>query len=266
MNGFRTQLRCAALAIGIAACGRADPSADVDSAGDVEVARPTLTVDSFTSRYVVSEVFDGGTIRGTVRYRGEVPQTHTVSVTEDSEVCGATQLVQSVVVGSRGGLADAVISLIDISSGAELTLQLPPTLDQRGCAFTPHVLLAPVGIDIQILNSDPLTHNVHTAAFDNRSVNRSQPVGLEVIELRFDTPEKVKVKCDLHPWMGAWIVVIDHPYHSVTNDTGTFELLDVPPGEYTLEAWHETLGTRRQVVTVLAGGVQEIDIDLAMGD
>jgi plastocyanin len=189
-----------------------------------------------------------------------------VSVAEDTDVCGATQLVQAVLVGSRGGLADAVISLVDISSGAALTHELPPTLDQRGCEFTPHVLLAPTGIDVQVLNSDPLTHNVHTAAFDNRSVNRSQPAGLEVIELQFDTPEKVKVKCDLHPWMGAWIVVIDHPYHAVTSDTGTFELSDVPPGEYTLEAWHETLGTRSRVVTVLAGGTHEIDIDLAAGD
>jgi len=248
----------AGLAAGLVACGTETPPVE-DRTAREPVAAPT-------SNYVTVEVVNGGTISGTVRYSGVVPAPRSFPVTDDAETCGPSQSIRSVVVGSRGGLADAVVSLVDIRRGEALAVPPPPVLDQRGCRFTPHVLLVPAGVPVRVLNNDPLTHNVHTAAFENRSVNRSQPAGLEVIELDFESAEKVKVKCDLHPWMSAWIVVTDHPYHAITDGAGAFELPNVPPGEYTLETWHESLGTIRQAVTILAGETLDLTVDLVAGD
>jgi hypothetical protein len=116
---------------------------------------------------------------------------------------------------------------------------------------------------VEILNSDPVTHNVHTVAFDNRPFNRTQPAALEKIEASFRVAEKVRVKCDIHGWMGAWIVVIDHPYHAVTGSDGGFVIGNVPAGTYTVEIWHETLGASTQTVTVTAGQAADLSIELA---
>lgn len=253
------------LILGLAACGAG--SGD-DAAPDRRSAEAPVTAASQGSAdpgYLAIDVVDGGAVRGVVRLDGDVPPGRTLSITTDTGVCGSTRRVQPVVVGPDGGLADAVVSLIDISRGAGFAPESPAALDQRGCRFAPHVLLAPATGTVHVLNSDPLTHNVHVAAFDNRSVNRTQPAGAEAIELRFDVPEKVRVKCDLHPWMGAWIVVSEHPYHAITDETGSFVLVDVPPGTYALEVWHETLGTRRRTVTVVAGQDANVAFDLATG-
>lgn len=260
VNAFPARLWCAAAAVGLLACGEGRPSED-----PVERADPGTVNDSTETGYHAIEVVDGGVVRGTVRYAGVVPPGRTVSVTEDTATCGVSREVQPVRVDSHGGLADAVISLVDIRRGKAVVVSSPPTLDQRGCAFTPHVLLTPTGATVQVLNSDPLTHNVHTAAFDNRSVNRTQPTGLEVVDLQFDQPEIVKIKCDLHPWMTAWIVVTDHPYHAVTNEAGAFELSDIPPGSFRLQVWHETLGIRDQTVTITAGDTTDLTVDLTAG-
>lgn len=215
------------------------------------------------SGYAAIDVTNGGSIRGAVRFTGEVPPPRSVQVGTDAEACGSTRRVRTVRVGAGGGLADAVVSLTDIREGRAFSLPSPPTLDQEACRFRPHVLIAPVGEPVRVTNSDPFTHNVHTAAFDNRSVNRAQPADLESIELHFDAPEKVRVKCDIHPWMGAWIVVARHPYHAVTDEAGGFRLPEIPPGTYTVEVWHETLGTRTRAVTVEAGRTIELSVDLA---
>ncbi len=260
-----TRLGCAALAAGIVACGGDGPVTE-EATSDRQPAASKVASDPATSSYVVIDVVDGGTVNGIVRYSGDIPDVHNLTVQDDTTVCGATRSVQSVELGPGGELANAVVSLVDVRQGANLVPSSSPTLDQHGCSFTPHVILAPVGVPVRVLNSDPLTHNVHTAAFDNRSVNRSQPAGLEVIELSFTAPEKVKVKCDLHPWMSAWVVVMEHPYHAVTNDAGMFELSNIPPGTYTLEAWHETLGTLRQSVTIVAGETQALTVEFVTGD
>lgn len=254
-----------AAAAWVGACGGEDAPARDAGRPDETATPPAGTAASTTRSYVVIDVIDSGAIGGTVRFGGVVPLGRRVAVTEDSATCGSSVLVQTVRVGPGGGLADAVVSLTDITRGAA-PQPAAPALDQRGCNFTPRVLLTTIGGTVRVLNSDPLTHNVHTLAFDNRSVNRTQPTGLDVIEVSFDAPEKVKIKCDLHPWMSAWIVVTDHPYHAVTDEAGAFTISNVPPGTYTLEVWHETLGTTSQTVTIVAGESQDLIIDLAAGD
>lgn len=260
-----TRLACAGLAATVTACGGGSPPADDAVEPGATSTQGGVPSDSSMSGYLTMEVGDGGTIRGIVRFQGDVPGGRSVTVTQDSVGCGAERVVESVRVGPEGGLAGAVVSLVDITQGAAPADPSAPTLDQLGCTFTPHVLLARRGETVRVLNSDPLTHNVHTAAFDNRSVNRSQPAGAGAIELTFDVPEKIKVKCDLHPWMSAWIVVVEHPYHAVTDEAGVFELSDVPPGTYTMETWHETLGATRREVTVLTGETHDMTVDLVAG-
>ncbi|MFQ5680414.1 MAG: carboxypeptidase regulatory-like domain-containing protein [Gemmatimonadota bacterium] len=210
--------------------------------------------------YRTIEVANGGTIQGTVRFDGPAPVPEQVEVTEDAATCGEFKQVAPLRIGSRGGLADAVVSLTDIREGAPLPEAAPPPeLDQRSCSFSPHVLVAPAGSPVRILNSDPIMHNVHTLSFDNRPINRSQPAGVRQIEVTFDRPEKVKARCDVHGWMSAWIVVTDHPYQAVTGPDGSFRLENVPPGTYTLEIWHEALGSSTRSVSVEPGGVTEAD-------
>lgn len=255
-----------AVTLMLAACGTGSGDEATANRGSDEVPATTASQDDRDADYVAIEVMDGVTVRGVVRFNGDVPPARTVPVTMDTATCGSARRVQPLVVGPHGGLADAVVSLADVRRGAAFTSEAPATLDQRDCRFTPHVLLAPATGSVRVLNSDPLTHNVHVAAFDNRSVNRTQPPGLEVIELRLSVPEKVRVKCDLHPWMSAWIVVVEHPYHAITDETGAFSLADTPPGTYTLEVWHEALGTHRRTVTVAPGDAVDLTVELAADD
>ena len=251
------------LTLTLAACAGEsgnDQTADDPSAEIADVAGGTDT--EVTSGYSVIEVVDGGTIRGTVRFEGTVPAPRAVAITEDVETCGESRLVQ-LLSAEGGNLANAVVSLVDITEGVALVEPVStPTIDQVGCTFTPHVLVTQSNRPVHILNSDPLTHNVHTVSFDNRPVNRAQPKGVLQIEVQFDVAEKVRLKCDIHDWMGAWVVVIDHPYHALTDSGGSFSIENIPPGTYTLETWHEELGTTSRTVTVTAG--QTTDVTLTM--
>ncbi len=256
-----------AFALSTAACG-----GDAGDTGGAEQAPATeeqpaaeaASSDGGDSGYSVVAVENGGTISGTIFFSGTVPEARTVAITADVEACGTSMEVQELEVAAGGGLANAVVSLVDITSGAAVEAAgSPPTLDQRGCRFSPYVVLAAVDEVVEILNSDPVSHNVHTVAFDNRPFNRTQPPSLEKIEASFDVAEKVRVKCDIHEWMNAWIVVVDHPYHAVTGSDGGFVISNVPAGTYTLEIWHETLGASTQTVTVTAGQATDLSVELA---
>jgi plastocyanin len=260
-NMWRSGVAVGAMVLCAACGGGADSGSRIEETASEQASAGTATTASVG--YTAVEVMDGGSIHGTARFLGTPPAPRTIAVADNTEACGESHDVQPIEVGPNAGLANVVVSLVDITRGAALTPEeTPPTLDQQGCQFVPHVLLAPVGQAVHVLNSDPLTHNVHTAAFDNRPVNRAQPASVGEIELTFDMPEKVRVRCDIHAWMGAWIAVIDHPYHAITDNAGTFTLGNVPPGTYTLEFWHETLGSRTQSVTVSAGQATDASVEL----
>lgn len=254
-----------ALALSLAACGGGgnDSGGAAQRAADA-VQAPTAQAEAASEAgYTVVAVENGGTIRGTVRFLGSVPAARTVQVTEDTDACGETIQIQTLEVDSGQGLANTVVSLTDISQGVALGASASPRgIDQRGCRFTPHAQLAGIGQVVEIRNSDPVSHNIHTVAFDNRPINRMQPPALEKLEVTFRAPEKVKVKCDIHEWMSGWIVVIEHPYHDITGTDGSFVLENVPPGTYTLEVWHEDLGSTTRTVTVTAGQSTEASFEL----
>ena len=131
----------------------------------------------------------------------------------------------------------------------------PVALDQHGCWFQPRVIGLQTGQTLQVSNSDPVTHNIHPLAEINREWNHSQGAGDAPIARKFPRPEvMIRVKCNIHSWMRAYIGVLDNPYFAVSGADGSFEMRNVPPGEYTIAAWQETLGTQEQKVTVPPSG------------
>jgi hypothetical protein len=132
-------------------------------------------------------------------------------------------------------------------------MDLPPaTLDQKGCVFAPHIVLTAPG-KLAVLNSDPVSHNVHTDPAKNEPVNAILSKLKRKAAIAVEAPEIIPVKCDQHGWMSAYIVVAEHPYYAITDESGAFRLRDVPPGTYTVEVWHQTLGKVQQQTAVEAG-------------
>lgn len=221
-------------------------------------------------RYTPGPVENGGTISGTVRYIGATPRRSLVAVTTSEDICHADPIFsENLVVSEDGGVQWAVVSIKKIKAGKHFPKPSEPggepAMGQEGCVFIPHVVVAPIGKTILLLNDDGVLHNVHTWPKKNRAKNIAMPGTITKMTMKFRRPERIRVTCDVHPWMVGWFIATDHPYNSVTSESGAFELTDVPPGTYTLELWHETLGTQAQTVTVESGKTTKIAFALDAG-
>jgi plastocyanin len=194
---------------------------------------------------------DSGTVSGKVLFKGAAPPARTIPVTTDTSACGNEQQSEDLVVGPDKGIRFAVVRLI----GAKLAPAdaKPPELDQKGCKFNPHVVIVTKGGMLDILNNDGIAHNVHSHSTANAEFNKAQPGFKKRISQKMDEAEKVKLTCDIHPWMGGWVVVSDGEPVAVTDASGSFKLANVPPGTYKLEVWQEKLGTQVKEITVKAG-------------
>ena len=127
----------------------------------------------------------------------------------------------------------------------------PVVVEQKGCMYEPHVLAVRANQPLHVVNDDPTSHNIHPTPANNREWNKSQPSGQPPIEATFAREEiAIPVKCNEHPWMRAYVAVFKHPFFVVTGKDGRFELKNLPPGEYTISAWHEKFGTVEQKVAV----------------
>ncbi|MEE9189802.1 MAG: hypothetical protein V3U16_03430, partial [Candidatus Neomarinimicrobiota bacterium] len=202
-----------------------------------------------------------GSIYGRVVYEGNVPKPQKLLVVKDVEVCGKSDHYdERLRVGKRKGIQNAVVSLTNIQNGKPLDVMGTEfVLDQKGCSYQPHVLLVPVDTSVQILNNDGILHNIHTFSKKNRPVNLAHPKFKKKLEMVFKHPEKVSVKCDVHGWMSAWIVVVNHPYYAITDSDGSFTLDDIPTGTYTVTCWQELLGEQIAQVNIEAGASVTID-------
>jgi plastocyanin len=193
------------------------------------------------------------TVTGTVYFKGEAPQRRPLQ--QDRE-CRALHdgefFSQGVVVNDNGTLKNVFVYVKSGLEGKKFAAPSEPVVfDQRGCIYEPHVFGIQTGQTLKILNSDPLLHNIHALPKTNRPFNFGMPKQGDVREQSFKVAEvMVKIKCDVHPWMGAYCGVLDHPYFNVSGDDGTFSIENLPPGEYEVEAWHETFGTMTQTITV----------------
>jgi plastocyanin len=213
--------------------------------------------------YEGGAVADGGSISGTVKYSGAAPAPKKLDVTKDKEVCAKSEKFdETLVVGTDGGLKNAVVAITTITKGKPLDTK-GATLDQGGCQYAPHVVLVPANQPMKILNNDGILHNIHTFSKKNPAMNRAQPKFKKEMEEKFAQPETFEVRCDAHAWMEGWVVVQDHPYYVITDDKGAFTLTDVPPGDYELKVWHSKLGEQTQKVTVPAKGAAKADFTMA---
>jgi plastocyanin len=189
-------------------------------------------------------------IKGAVVYAGPAPEKKTIPINIDQYVCGKGRESDELVLGANRGIRWAVVSLQSPPPGARWEPSTKPVqMDQQGCVYVPRVVIVPVGGTVEFLNSDPLLHNLHSVSTENPTFNRTQPKG-RTIPAGFKKAETVRVDCDLHTWMRAWVVVTDHAFYAVTGPGGEFALDNVPPGKYTLKIWQETLGTVTRDVTV----------------
>ncbi|MCX6596321.1 MAG: hypothetical protein NTV70_08135 [Acidobacteria bacterium] len=201
-----------------------------------------------------------GTVTGTIRFSGVKPAAPLIDMDQDADCAklhGNSPVPDEAVVVNRNGTLRNVF--VYLKSGLEGKTFAPPaatvTIDQKGCWFAPRVLGIQTGQLLTVTNSDPVTHNIHPLAQVNREWNHSQAPEEAPFTRKFLSPEvMVRVKCNVHRWMRAWIGVLDHPYFAVTGADGKFELRHVPPGTYTLAAWQEKLGTQEQTLTVTPAG------------
>jgi plastocyanin len=199
----------------------------------------------------------GGTIEATVTYAG-APVVEKLKVNKDTEKCGAEAVIEKVVVGGNKGLANAVVS-VPGAKGAPKAMKV--TVDQHGCKFVPHVTAMTPG-DLDLKNSDDILHNIHTYSTANPSINKAQPKFKKVMTEKFEKPEFIKLTCDVHSWMLGWLAVMSNPFFGVTDASGNAKIENVPPGKYTVEAWHETLGKQSKEVEVKAGQSTKVAIEM----
>ena len=203
-----------------------------------------------------------GTMKGNVRFTGPTPEQKVLPVVTDQYVCGKEKDTEDLVLSPDKGIRNAVVWLTSPPPGTKReTSATPVSVDQKQCNFAPRVVLVPVGGTVEFLNSDRLLHNIHSRSKDNPTFNRTQPKG-RAIPITFTKPEIVRIDCDLHGWMRAWVVVAEHPFYAVTNEQGEFILDNVPPGKYTLQVWQETLGTVTQDITVEDKGSTTVNVGM----
>ncbi len=210
---------------------------------------------------------DAGRIEGAVTLAGPVPRLQAREVTKDHVACGEKAKPNlSLVLGKEKGIGNAVVHLVGIGTG-ERFAPASPSLDQRGCDFVPYIQIVPAGVKVAVLNSDSVSHNVHGYDAEGTSLfNVGQPLKGQRVEQEIGAAGAVRLKCDVHPWMFAWMWVAENPYAVLTGRDGHFILTDVPAGTYRLGVWHELFGVREVPVTVPAGGTARVDLTLSLLD
>jgi plastocyanin len=203
-----------------------------------------------------------GDITGVITLKGAPPAEKDITPLKDDATCGALYdtmpTTHFYVVSPQGELADVVVSLKDVTGKSTGASAPPAVLDQKGCVYLPSILAIQTGQKLIVKNSDPCVHNVHTTPTANPEVNQVQMPGGADLTFTFDKPEPfLKFRCDVHPWMFAWVTVVDSPYFAVTGKDGKFTIKNVPPGKYTLEAAHRKLGTQTADIEVTDSGATQ---------
>ena len=204
-----------------------------------------------------------GTIRGTIDYEGPIPRLKPIKMDADP-ICHAKHegpvASESLVLGEGQTMANVFVRVKNPKKKIYETPNEPVVLSQKGCIYSPHVFGVMVDQPVKFLNEDGTLHNVHAMCKTNKEFNMAMPKFRKVATRTFTEAEDMfLIKCDVHPWMGAWISVMTHPFFATTGKEGTYEIKDLPPGEYEIEVWHEKLKTLARKVKISA----EDDIQVA---
>ena len=222
----------------------------------------TLTM-SGPDRVASAQAAARGTIKGHIRLSGEEPGNPVIRMGKDP-MCAAInrgkQVVQEAVLASLdGSLANVFVRLQGTLPPTPVPNE-PVTIDQRGCVYVPRVMGIRVGQTLQVRNDDELLHNVHSLSVKNNTFNVSEPKAGMVQQFKMKDEEvMLRIKCDVHSWMTTYVGVVSNPYFAVTSKAGTFEIANVPPGAYTIQAWHERYGPVMKTVTVRPGAATTVD-------
>ncbi|HVP62623.1 MAG TPA: carboxypeptidase regulatory-like domain-containing protein [Myxococcaceae bacterium] len=211
------------------------------------------------AQYTEAAVTNGGTISGRITYDGSPPKPEKVTITQDPGTCGTSRDLDEWQVSSSGGVKDVVVYLVDIKSGKKMDLPAKPVLDQKGCRYEPHAQIIGQNADLQVKNSDPILHNIHSYQEGRTVLNIAEPKQGMVVEKKMKKAGGEALKCDVHNFMRGSLFVADNPYAVVTDADGKYELKDVPAGTYQIGTFHEVAGTKLGSVTVPAGGKVTFD-------
>jgi hypothetical protein len=214
----------------------------------------------FTGAAVLASgvAFAAGSVTGTIAYNGTPPKVEKLKRKSDP-FCAKKEMDDETVLLSKDGKAlQNVVVRVKNAPAATTKMTDPVIIDQHDCMYRPRVTAAMEGQKMQIKNSDGTMHNVHSYAGTKTLFNQAQPP--KAPDLQKDAPANsdiIKLKCDVHPWMTGYVVMHKHPFFAVTKEDGKFEIKDLPAGKYTIEAWHEKLGTQTSEVTVEEGKAAE---------
>lgn len=209
-----------------------------------------------------------GTITGHVHYMGPTPVTPVIRMGADPRCnklyVGKRPTVPTFVVGADGAFANVLVNIDGTFPNAPAATA-PVVLNQKDCMYMPRVLGARTGQTLQVTNEDPTDHNVHSLSKAGNDFNRTQLVNSKPFDVTLKASELLRITCDNHTWMTAYVGIFEHPYFSVTGMDGTFTIANVPVGKQTVKAWHEVMGTQTQMVDVQAGKTTTVDFTFMPG-
>ncbi len=212
---------------------------------------------------LAASVAHAGTITGKAAFDGTPGENPKLDMGADP-VCKSLHsgdvYAERVIANPNGTLKNVFIYLKEgVKDKIPASSSKPAVLDQKGCRYDPHVMGMQVKQKLEIVNSDATLHNVHALGKQNPEFNLGMPLQGMKLEKTFSNPEvMLKFKCDVHPWMNGYVGIVEHPFFAVTDDQGSFQIEGAPAGEYTLEAWHETYGTKTAQVTIDEAGPAQV--------
>ena len=203
------------------------------------------------------------TVKGSVKFEGQRPAATHINMNADptcAKLHPGGVAPEDVVTAADGALQNAIVFVAEgLGDRAFDAPAQPVSMEQKGCIYAPHVVTLRANQELDIVNNDTTTHNIHPVPANNREWNKAQAPGTRV-DATFAREEiAIPLKCNIHPWMRSYIAVFKHPFYAVTDKAGNFELKNLPPGDYTIEAWHEKLGKSTQKITVGAGATKELE-------
>lgn len=256
-------LLMAALPVSFLACGGGE---EEDALGDEEMeTAPGATTGAAPAPAAAAGAPASGSaiVTGKIVFAGTAPAPERIKMDADA-FCKAAHsspvTAQQVQVNGNGTLKDVFVYVKEGVSGSYPAPAQPVVLDQQGCQYNPHIFGIQIGQPLKIVNSDGTLHNIHALAKKNEEFNIGQPFkGMETVK-KFNTAEvPLHFKCDVHKWMTSYAGVLPHPFFAVSNDQGVFEIKNLPPGNYVIEAWQEKYGPQTQNVTVSGSESKSLD-------